>query len=123
MVTKSSTVTMKKAAQVLGIHQETIRNWEKRGLIRLVRLPGSGYRRVPRAEIERLLSQMAAPSDPFWDGQTARAVARAQGVRPVQSIDDLWADFWPEDESVEEFRETIHAWRQRDLEMEREPSS
>jgi len=36
-------------------------------------------------------------------------------------VDDLWADFWPEDESVEEFRDTVRAWRQRDLEVEREP--
>jgi excisionase family DNA binding protein len=123
MVSESSTVTMKEAARMLGVHQQTIRSWEKRGLIRLVRLPGSGYRRVPRAEIERLLPQMSAFTDSFWDGQSVQVIAQAQGVRPVQSVDDLWADFWPEDESVEEFRRTVRTWRQRDLEMERETLS
>ena len=117
MVTKSPVVTMKEAARILGVHQQTIRGWERRGLIRLVRLPGSGYRRVPRVEVERLVSQMTASADPFWDGRNAQA----QGIRPVRSVDDLWADFWPEDESVEEFRDTVRAWRQRDLEVEREP--
>jgi hypothetical protein len=31
------------------------------------------------------------------------ALAAAQGVRPIENIDDLVADFWPEDESVEDF--------------------
>jgi excisionase family DNA binding protein len=121
MAVESPTLTIKQAAQMLGVHQQTIRNWERRGLIRLVHLPGSGYRRVLRTEVERLLAQMNPPADPFWDGQTAQALARAQGAQPVQSIDDLWADFWPEDESLEEFRQTIRAWRQHDLQMEREP--
>ena len=47
-------VTLKRAAQALGVHEQTLRSWEKRGLISMVRLPGSGYRRVPVKEIERL---------------------------------------------------------------------
>jgi hypothetical protein len=31
------------------------------------------------------------------------ALAAAQGVQPIENIDDLVADFWPEDESVEDF--------------------
>jgi len=54
-------VTLKRAAQVLGVHEQTLRSWEKRGLIRMVRLPGSGYRRVPVQEIERLQTEMASP--------------------------------------------------------------
>ena len=51
-------VTLKRAAQTLGVHVQTLRNWEKSGVIRLVRLPGSGYRRVPVDEIERLQGEM-----------------------------------------------------------------
>lgn len=50
--------SLKQAAQRLGVHEQTLRSWEKRGLIRLARLPGSGYRRVPVAEVERLLREM-----------------------------------------------------------------
>ena len=51
-------LTLKEAARRLGVHENTLRNWERRGLIRLIRLPGSRYRRVPVAEVERLLAQM-----------------------------------------------------------------
>lgn len=53
-------VTLKRAARQLGVHEQTLRSWEKRGLIRLVRLPGSGYRRVPVEEIDRLRRGMEA---------------------------------------------------------------
>jgi excisionase family DNA binding protein len=52
-------VTLKRAAQTLGVHEQTLRNWEKSGVIRLIRLPGSGYRRVPADEIKRLQEEMA----------------------------------------------------------------
>lgn len=51
-------VTLKEAARTLSVHEQTIRNWERRGVIRLVRLPGSRYRRVPTTEIARLKAQM-----------------------------------------------------------------
>lgn len=43
------------AARRLGVHENTVRNWEARGLITTARrLPGSGYRRFAPAEVERL---------------------------------------------------------------------
>jgi hypothetical protein len=33
----------------------------------------------------------------------ARELARQQGVKPIKSIKQLQGDFWPEDESVDEF--------------------
>lgn len=51
-------VTLKRAAERLGVHEQTLRSWEKRGLIQMIRLPGSGYRRVPVAELERLEATM-----------------------------------------------------------------
>ena len=38
-------------------------------------------------------------------------LAREQGVLPISSFDDLLGDFWPEDESVDEFIETVRRWR------------
>jgi len=59
-------VSLKRAAQALGVHEQTLRSWEKRGLIRMMRLPGSNYRRVPVTEVERLTLAMqgAASSMP-----------------------------------------------------------
>ena len=59
---KRSLLTLKEAAQALSVHEQTIHNWGRRGIIRLVRLPGSRHRRVPADEVAHLLSQMARPS-------------------------------------------------------------
>jgi hypothetical protein len=39
------------------------------------------------------------------------ALAEAQGVEPIGDIDELVADFWPEDESVEDFMAAVRRWR------------
>ena len=52
----------------------------------------------------------------FWTGYDVATLAEEQGVQPVQSLDDLWGDFWPEDESVDEFIETVRRWRREGLE-------
>ncbi len=39
------------------------------------------------------------------------ALADAQGVSPIHDIDELVADFWPEDESIEDFIATVREWR------------
>lgn len=54
-------ITLKRAAQRLGVHEQTLRSWERRGLIRMARLPQSGYRRVPEEEVLRLQKAMVAP--------------------------------------------------------------
>ena len=61
---KGSYLTLKEAAEQLGVHPNTLRNWERRGVIRLERLPGSRYRRVPVYEVQRVereLTQTAPP--------------------------------------------------------------
>jgi hypothetical protein len=35
----------------------------------------------------------------------------AQGTSPITDITALHGDFWPEDEPIEEFLETLHEWR------------
>jgi hypothetical protein len=41
-------------------------------------------------------------------------LAKAQGVLPLSSFDDLLGDFWPEDESVDEFIAEIRELRRQD---------
>ena len=50
----------------------------------------------------------------FWVGFDLDTLAEQQGVQPLKSLDQLWADFWPEDESLEDFVATVRAWRQHD---------
>jgi hypothetical protein len=42
-------------------------------------------------------------------------LARQQGVRPVDSVDDMQADLWDSDEELEEFLADVRASRQADL--------
>lgn len=47
-------LTISKAAKKMGVHPNSLRNWEKRGLIQPVRLPG-GQRRYSMDELNKLL--------------------------------------------------------------------
>lgn len=51
-------MNVRDTARLLGVHEHTVRNWEKRGLIRSIKLPGSGYRRFDRAAVERMHQEM-----------------------------------------------------------------
>jgi excisionase family DNA binding protein len=59
-------LNVRETARRLGVHENTVRNWEKRGLLRAIRLPGSGYRRFRLEDVERLRQEMLtqlAPAD------------------------------------------------------------
>ena len=51
-------LNVRDTARALGVHENTIRNWESRGLLRAVRLPGSGFRRFAPQDVERLRAEM-----------------------------------------------------------------
>ena len=38
-------------------------------------------------------------------------LAREQGVGVVKNFEDLLGDFWPEDESVDDFLDAVREWR------------
>jgi hypothetical protein len=40
-----------------------------------------------------------------------RRLAAAQGVKPINSIKDLAADFWPEEETADYIVSTLRRWR------------
>ena len=59
-------INVREAAARLGVHENTIRNWEAKGILRAIHLPGSNYRRFESSEIERLSQEMRshlAPAD------------------------------------------------------------
>ena len=39
------------------------------------------------------------------------ALAAQQGVSPISNFDDLLGDFWPEDESADDFIAAVREWR------------
>ena len=49
---------VREAASRLGVHENTVRNMERRGDIDAVRLPGSGVRRFRAEDVERMRAEM-----------------------------------------------------------------
>ncbi|HSZ12813.1 MAG TPA: MerR family DNA-binding transcriptional regulator [Solirubrobacteraceae bacterium] len=48
---------VRQVARALGVHENTVRRWEERGLLRAVRLP-SGVRRFRAEDVEAVRKQM-----------------------------------------------------------------
>ncbi|MBP7822359.1 MAG: helix-turn-helix domain-containing protein [Candidatus Moranbacteria bacterium] len=48
-------LTLKQASEVLHCHPNTLRTWEREGLIKCIRFGKRGDRRFPKEEILRLL--------------------------------------------------------------------
>ena len=38
-------------------------------------------------------------------------LAKQQGITPINNFDGLLGDFWPEDESADEFISAVREWR------------
>jgi transposase len=55
---------VRQAARGLGVHENTLRRWEERGLVRAVHLP-SGVRRFRAEDIEALKAQMFSGFPPI----------------------------------------------------------
>jgi excisionase family DNA binding protein len=52
------------AAQMLGVSQNTLRNWSETGKIRMHRNPANGYRLFRQADLQRFLQRAARPVKP-----------------------------------------------------------
>lgn len=50
-------LNVRETARRLGVHENTVRNWAKSGLLRSVRVPGSRFHRFDAREVERLHKQ------------------------------------------------------------------
>ena len=67
-------LNVRDTAKTLGIHENTVRNLEKKGELKAVRLPGSGFRRFRKEDIERMRGRMwsqFAPDTPLPAKQRA----------------------------------------------------
>jgi len=67
-MTKTEFLNVRETAEQLGVHENTVRNLEKRGQLKAVRLPGSGFRRFRKEDIERMRAEMwsqFAPDTPM----------------------------------------------------------
>jgi excisionase family DNA binding protein len=58
MSTTAEFLNVRETAKQLGVHENTVRNLERRGELKAVRLPGSGFRRFRKEDIERMRREM-----------------------------------------------------------------
>jgi excisionase family DNA binding protein len=62
MATDSTYISIREAARLLGVHDNTVRRYADRGLVRVARLP-SGVRRLARDDVEALASPTPTMSE------------------------------------------------------------
>jgi excisionase family DNA binding protein len=53
----SQVLTPREVAQLLHVHENTVRRWSNRGLIKAFRITRRGDRRFHKDEVQRFLSQ------------------------------------------------------------------
>ena len=65
------------------------------------------------ARLERRMGRRAASGRAFFaqPPKDLATLAAEQGVRPVTDFDGLLGDFWPEQESADEFIAAVREWR------------
>lgn len=61
-------LNVRDTARALGVHENTVRNWEARGILRAAHLPGSGFRRFATQDVERLRAEMFEQLAPATEG-------------------------------------------------------
>ncbi|MCA1703110.1 MAG: helix-turn-helix domain-containing protein, partial [Actinobacteria bacterium] len=117
MSTDSTLMSVREAARRLGVHDNTVRRYADRGLLRAVRLP-SGVRRIRREDVEALQAPSAPRPGAVDREQSKRTIdqlATAQAVGTIESLDDLVApEVWESDEQLREFLAMTYAERDRD---------
>jgi hypothetical protein len=65
-------LNVRQTADELGVHENTVRNLERRGQLKAVRLPGSGFRRFLKVDVDRMRSEMWSQFAPDQELPTER---------------------------------------------------
>lgn len=54
---------------------------------------------------------MALITYDFWNGLTINQLAERQAVSPIERLEDMFGDFWPVEDNIDEFIEEIYSRR------------
>jgi diguanylate cyclase (GGDEF)-like protein/excisionase family DNA binding protein len=82
-----ATLTVARAAQVLGVHPNTIRAWSDAGRLRYFRMNARGDRRYRLADLQRFLASAESGRSPAADLAPVRATR--SGRRPVSALEPV----------------------------------
>lgn len=80
-------LNVRETAKRLGVHENTVRNWEDSGVLRAVHLPRSGFRRFPADAVERLRDEMFSQLAPAETGPIVKPKGKLS--RRVVRGDDI----------------------------------
>jgi len=69
--------------------------------------------RILSQSLYRNYQHMQSAED-FWEPQTLEQLIQSQRTPPITDISSLKGDFWPEDESADDFIEYIYQQRRED---------
>jgi excisionase family DNA binding protein len=107
-----STMTIREAARRLGVHENTVRRYVDRGLIRAERLP-SGVRRPSREDVEAMAPRERNPfGKRNW---TTEEIFNQPGkFKTWQEARDAFPRHLFTKEELEEWSEWIHEQHKRD---------
>jgi hypothetical protein len=72
-------LNVRDTARALGVHENTVRNWEERGILRAARLPGSGYRRFAVQDVKRLRTKTFEQLAPATEGPVVNTGRKRSG--------------------------------------------
>jgi excisionase family DNA binding protein len=72
-------MNVRQTAEILGVHENTVRNWEERGILPAVRLPGSGFRRFDPSTVEQMRKEIWAHLAPADEGPVITPRAAISG--------------------------------------------
>src|SRR5580658_8772066 len=65
-------LNVRQTADELGVHENTVRNLERRGQLKAIRLPGSGFRRFLKEDVDRMRREMWSQFAPDQEMPTER---------------------------------------------------
>ena len=65
---------VRETAGELGVHENTVRNLERRGQLKAIRLPGSGFRRFRKEDVDRMREEMWSQFAPDTEMPAERRV-------------------------------------------------
>jgi len=67
------------------------------------------------ARVQARVEPAAVLGVDFFSGRRSdlQTLAEQQGVQPVTDFDDLLGDFWPEDETADQFIAAVRQWRRQ----------
>lgn len=79
---------VRQTANELGVHENTVRNLERRGQLKAIRLPGSGFRRFRKEDVDRMRHEMWSQ---FAPDQTMPTERRTPSKRHTLTDEDYAA--------------------------------